>query len=330
MTGAPSIADALARGWLLAWIVWSMIPVGSLVWVMIHAVTGGRWGDALAPALRPATALVPLAALTFLGIAATLPALYPWAADPGRVKADVARLYLNPVGFDLRAGLALAGWSGLALLVLTGRCTRLVAGLGLAFYGFSLSLVAVDWILSVYPAYVSSAFAADIALHQMLAALAWAALVGVPGRDGQRTGDLAQLILATLLGVLYMGLMAYVVAWYGDLPSKAAWYLKRGEGTWRAVLLAAFVAGGLVPFGMLLFSAVRRSAALLRAVGVLVLVGLALHLAWTLLPAYGDGAGAAAAAGLAGLAVLALLSRRAARFTARTFADASAPESRHA
>ena len=59
---------ALARGWLLAWLTWSAVPVGSLVLILIHRVTGGRWGEALAPALRPAAALVPLAALAFLGL----------------------------------------------------------------------------------------------------------------------------------------------------------------------------------------------------------------------------------------------------------------------
>lgn len=75
--------DALARGWLVAWLVWSAVPVGSLVLMLIHGVTGGRWGEALAPALRPAAALVPLAGLAFLGVALGLPALYPWAAEAG-------------------------------------------------------------------------------------------------------------------------------------------------------------------------------------------------------------------------------------------------------
>ncbi|AWN43098.1 hypothetical protein [Methylobacterium durans] len=302
------MTEALARGWLLAWIAWSAIPVGSLVLLLIHLVTGGRWGETLAPALRPAAALVPLAALAFLGVAAGLPADYPWATGQGAAKADVLRLYLDPALFLLRAGVTLAGWSLLALLCLTGRCGKLAAGLGLAFYGLTISLVAVDWILSVEPGFNSSAFASEIALHQILAALAWAAILSPPGLGARGASDLAGLVLAALLGVLYMGLMSYIVAWYGDLPPKAAWYMKRGEGAWGAVLAAAFLAGGLIPFAMLLVSAVRRSPATLRVVGLLVLVGLALHLAWYVLPAYGAGAGLAAAFGLPCLALLAIAS----------------------
>ncbi len=309
--------DALARGWLVAWLVWSAVPVGSLVLMLIHGVTGGRWGEALAPALRPAAALVPLAGLAFLGVALGLPALYPWAAEAGRVKPDVARLYLDPALFDLRAALALAGWSALALLYLAGRCGPLVAALGLSFYGLTISLVAVDWILSVEPHFTSSAFAAGIALHQILAALAWAAVASPPGLDEARAADLAGLILASLLGVLYLGLMSYIVAWYGDLPAKAAWYLKRGTGAWVAVLAAAVALGGILPFAALLFARLRRSAAALRVVGLLVLVGIALHLAWYVLPAYGADAGLAALFAVPGLALLASASRPVGRRVAR-------------
>jgi hypothetical protein len=308
---------SLARGWLLAWLVWSAVPVGSLVLMLIHRVTGGRWGEALAPALRPAAALMPLAALAFLGVAFSLPTLYPWAADPGAVKPGIAALYLDPALFDLRAAVALVGWSVLALLCRAGRCGPLAAALGLSFYGLSISLVAVDWILSVEPHFTSSAFAAGIALHQILAALAWAALASPPGLDEDRAADLAGLILATLLGVLYMSLMAYIVAWYGDLPEKSAWYLKRGTGPWIAVLLAALAAGGLLPFAGLLFARIRRSAASLRVVGLLVLVGVALHLAWYVLPAYGTGAGPAAACAILFVALLAALSAPAGRRLAR-------------
>jgi hypothetical protein len=59
----------------------------------------------------------------------------------------------------------------------------------------------------------------------------------------------------------------------------------------------------------------------LRVVGLLVLVGVDLHLAWYVLPAYESGAGAAAAFAVPGLALLALVSvpvgRRLARI--RTF-----------
>ncbi|BAU88628.1 hypothetical protein MPPM_0023 [Methylorubrum populi] len=310
------MSDALSRGWLLAWIVWSAVPVGALVLAMIHAVTGGRWGEILANVLRPATALVPLVALTFLGVALGLQAAFPWSAGIG-AKADVLRLYLDPTLFLVRAAVTLFGWSILAGLYLSGRTNTLVAGLGLTFYGLTISLVSVDWILSVEPGFNSSAFPADVALHQILAALAFAALASPRSLDSRGASDLAGLMLATLLGVIYLELMSYIVAWYGDLPPKAAWYLKRGAGPWSGVLVASLILGGILPFLALLFSAVRKSPALLRGVGLLVLIGVALHFAWFVLPAYGAEAGSAAAAAVVALVVLVLLSVFASRHIVR-------------
>lgn len=310
------MSEALFRGWLVAWIVWSAVPFGALVLAMIHAVTGGRWGETLAPALRPATALVPLATLTFLGVALGLHAAYPWAAGIG-AKPDVLRLYLDPTLFLVRAAVTLVGWSVLAWLCLAGRAGTLVAALGLTFYGLTISLVSVDWILSVEPGFNSSAFPADVALHQILAALAFAALASPPSLDARGASDLAGLMLATLLGVIYLELMSYIVAWYGDLPPKAAWYLKRGASPWGIVLVASLILGGILPFLALLFSTVRESPALLRGVGLLVLIGVAVHFAWLVLPAYGEAAGAAAAGAVVALVALVLLSRFVSRLIAR-------------
>lgn len=299
--------SALLRGWLLAWTIATAVPAGSLVLLLIHRITGGRWGEALAPVLRPAALCLPLAALAFLPVMLGTHAIYPWAASAGAAaKPDVARYYLNPLLFDLRAAVTLVGWSVLAALIATERANRLVAGLGLAFFGLTVSLVAVDWILSLEPHFVSSAFAAGIAIEDLLAALALAAVVS-PGRlEAQDASDLAALMLATLSGVVYIALMAFIVAWYGDLPAKAAWYLRRGEAPWLPVILTSLVAGGVLPFGLLLFGSVRRSRAALRPVGLLVLLGIALHRAWLILPAFAD-AGTTALLAAVTLLVMALV-----------------------
>jgi hypothetical protein len=202
--------------------------------------------------------------------------------------------------------IALGGWSILALLVTAGRCSKLAAGLGLAFHGLIISLVAVDWMLSVELGYPSSSFAAGIAIQQILSALAFAALVAPSGLDEARCRDLAGLLIAALLGVVYIDFMAYVVAWYGNLPDKAAWYLRRSEGAWAAVILVATLVGAVLPFALLLSARGRRSRWALRFIGLLVLIGIALHVVWLLAPVFTPGAITAAATGLAALAGLSI------------------------
>ena len=300
-------AETIARAWLVAFGAWSCVPIGSLVLLLVHRLTGGAWGRAAAPVLRPAAALTPLAAFAFLPVLLWLPGIYPWAADPAAAPPDVARWYLNATSFTVRAVVALGGWAVLGLVFAAGLGSRLVAALGLAFFGLSISLVAVDWFLSIEPRYVASAFAATVAIQQMLAALAVAALIGAPDLDGEVAGDIGGLLIATLLGVVYLQFMTFVVAWYGDLPEKASWFLKRGQPGWIAALIAALLLGTLVPFGILLVGAARRSRLGLRISGALILIGTAVHFAWLILPASDAGAGTIVLA-LGGMVVLSALS----------------------
>ena len=298
----------LLRGWLVAFAIWSLVPIGSMTLLLIHRLTRGKWGQAAAPVLRPAAAMLPLVALAFVPVLVGITDIYPWAADPSAIPADVARWYLSESSFAVRAVITLAGWSVLGVIFAAGLGSRLLAGLGLAFFGLTISLVAVDWFLSLEPHYVSSAFAAMIAIQQLLAAVAVTALIGTPRIEGKVAGDLGALLIATLLGVAYLELMTFVVAWYGDLPAKAAWFVKRTGSGWIAVLTTAIAFGAVLPFGMLLVKTIRGSRRGLRVAGGLILFGSILHIVWLLVPAFDDQIGVVVATCVC-LVALCLVSR---------------------
>ena len=299
--------EPLLRGWLVAFAIFGSVAVGSMTWLLIHRLTGGEWGMAAAPVLRPAAAMIPLLLLAIVPVLTGLPHIYPWAADPSSIPADVAHWYLNGLSFSIRSFIALAGWSFVAIIVAAGSASKLQAGVGLAFFGLSISFVAVDWYLSLEPHYVATAFAAMIAVQQLLAALAFVTLIGTPAIHGRVAGDLGGLLIATLLGVVYLEFMTFVIAWYGDLPDKAEWFLKRAGPGWVGVLVAALLIGALLPFAMLLVQAVRRSSSGLRVASALILCGTTLHFAWLLVPAFDDQADVTAGA-IAGVAILAVIS----------------------
>lgn len=280
----------IMQGWLIAFVFVSGIPIGSLVLLLIHRLTGGRWGIALAPVLLPAASLVPMVALVFLPLAFGLSAPYRWASDNSMLRPAVAHAYLNQPAFLLRSAVALIGWSVLAIAVVRERCTTLMAGLGLVFHAVVISLVAVDWVLSIDSGFSSSAFAATIAIQQLLSALSFAAIAGAAGWRKEVTADIAGLIMATLLGTVYLGLMSFIVIWYGNLSDKAAWYLLRGRDGWQWLIAAAVVIGALVPLCLLLKQSIRQSRSALRVIGCLILFGAFLHVAWLIAPGFGSGA----------------------------------------
>jgi hypothetical protein len=300
--GLTATPKSVVQGWLVAFVFLSGIPIGSLVLLLIHRLTGGRWGVALAPVLIPAASMVPLVALVFLPLAFGLSAPYRWASDASGLRPAVAHAYLNQTAFLLRTAVALIGWSVLAVVVVRRRCTTLTAGLGLVFHGIVISLVAVDWILSIDSSFSSSAFAAAIAIQQILSALSFAAIAGSAERQNEVTADLAGLILATLLGTVYLDLMSFIVIWYGNLPEKAAWYLARGHDGWQWVIVTAAAIGALVPLCLLLKQSFRQSGAALRLIGGLILFGVFLHVVWLMAPTFGSGAVIAAVIAVIALA----------------------------
>jgi len=280
---------AVMQGWLIAFVFVSGIPIGSLILLLIHRLTGGRWGTALAPVLMTAASMVPLVTLIFLPLTFGLSAPYRWASDALMLRPEVAHVYLNRPAFMLRSAVALFGWSVLAVALVRGRCTLLMAGLGLVFHAIVISFVAVDWILSIDSGFSSSAFAAAIAIQQLLSALSFAAIARAAGGPKEITADIGGLIIAMLLGTVYLDLISFIVIWYGNLPDKVAWYLVRGRDGWQWLIAAAVVIGALVPLCLLLKQSFRQSSIALRLIGSLILLGIFLHVVWLIAPAFGSG-----------------------------------------
>jgi hypothetical protein len=302
---APRVA---AAGWLIAFVFLSAIPLGSLAWLLIHRLTGGHWGDALALILGPAAAATPFLVVAFIPVLITLPLLYPWAGSAPDIPPDVRSLYLNIPLYLLRSAIAFIGWSVIVLLLprLRGPATRLFVSLGLLFHVVMICLVSTDWILSSEPLFMSSSFGATIAVTQLLAALSFAALAAPPlGRRAAR--DLGGLMLAVTLGITYINFMAVLVMWYGDLPDKVSWFVLRVHEPWLSVAIACFVLGSLIPVAALLLTRVRESHAALRWVAVSSLAGIALFDVWLLAPVYGTGALGAAFLSIVALACVILV-----------------------
>ncbi len=275
--------QAAARGWLAAFVFFSQIVLGSLALLLLHGLVEARWGIAFGPLLKAFVLGVPLLAFFWIPVAIHLSAVYPWALSPSAIPHDVGKRYLNPASFQLRSIVALAGWVLFSvLLLISGTMSRVTAALGLVFFGLSSYVFGFDWILSTGAPFISSSFAAEMAIQCILAALAACALFAAGVGDEQARGDVGGFLLAASLGVFYFAMMAYIVNWYGNLPDQAAWYLDRSDA-WL-VAAAAVLFGAAIPIVSLLYGSVRNSGRALGFVGISALAGVALHDLWLLAP----------------------------------------------
>ena len=284
LAGALTARDgaAWAVAWLFAFVLATMVPVGSLAMLLAFGITGGRWGKDLAPVLVPAARAVPLLLLALIPVLVTRGHVSPLTG----AAADAGPIYLNPIFFDARSIIAILIWTYLAWSEAWRK--PLTAGLGLTAHLILMSLLPGDWILTLPPGSTSAGFGLGFGIEQMFAALAFAALLARQGGAPRASRDLAGLMVTTLLGAMYFIYMQFLIIWYGNIPEKVEWYVARAG--WWPLGLAAFVLGAALPFLAILHPAVRRDPALLRWVGGCALVGVVLHVAWLTMPAAGAAA----------------------------------------
>ncbi len=274
----------LLHGWLIAFAFLGGFPLGALALMMIHRLTGGRWGEAARPILVAATAALPLALLLVLPLLLGARLVYPWAADPSSAGSGVAAIILNPWSVGLRSLVGLGILCLFGRRLLAGRLGALGAGLGLCVYALFMNVASYDWLLSLDPRFTSSAFGAQIIVGQMLSALCLAAFLGRAPDEDPAWADLGALILATTLGESYLLLIGFSIDWYGDLPDQAHWYVSRTLGGWRWLEIAGALLGAVLPMLALLFGRVRRDPLLLRPVALAVLLGLLIEDIWLVAP----------------------------------------------
>lgn len=291
--------------WLVAWWFGMGVVMGGLGNVWIHTLSGGPWGEAIrAPAFARARGYW-LLALLFLPVLVRAPVLYSWMShaadgvarwsgelDPGL--AGFKSAWLTPGFFVARSLGYLAAWGVLAAASDTARWSRSprFAAFALLVYALTVSLAAVDWIMSLDALWYSSVFGLLVMTGQLLAGLALAVLdvarVNVRGvEDRLRLRDLGNLLLMYVLGWAYLAFVQYLIIWANDLPHEIRWYLPRLHGAWGGVALALVLFHFALPLVILLFRAAKQAPQVLGGVAIGLLLFHLADAAWMILPSVG-------------------------------------------
>lgn len=285
------------QSYLSAYLFWLGISLGSMAILMLHQLTGGRWGHLIGAPLTAATRLLPLLALLFIPLLFGLHDLYAWSrADEIARDAIVQRKewYLNPTFFMIRAAIYFAVWSALGRLltsaaaVETSRRQRLSAG-GLILYGFSVSFAAFDWLMSLTPHWYSTTFGLLVGTGQMLAAMAFAIIAAAllsSDQPAERFHDLGNLLLMFVMTWAYLAFTQYLIVWMENLPHEVEWYVPRAETGWRWIGLLLIVFHFAAPFFVLLFRSAKRAPYALAATAAVLLLAHLIDAFWLVVPPF--------------------------------------------
>ena len=303
------------QAWLSAMVLFSLWPLGSLGLLLAHALTGGRWGDALRPGLLLGLSTMPLLLPVAVPYVATLSPLYEWARPDGALLPN--RFWLNLPFAGLRGVIYLVTWLGLGALAAgraqAGRSLVGLACIGLPLLALTVSFAAIDSTMSLQPHFISSAYGMIAMTGAGVLALSCAVLV-TDSLGTAEADQVGKLMLGLALLWIYLDFMQLLIVWQSDLVSQAPWYLRRARGGWGLVSGVVALMHGIIPVLALLFTPVRRSWRALRVLAWMVVTAEVLRTAWTVLPAVPRAPGlvdAACLLGVGGLAAAVALRRRA-------------------
>ena len=313
VVGSIVAPAAFPHAWLAALTVWLGWPIGCMGLLLIHALTGGRWGYTIRPQLVAGMSTLLLLLPALVPLLLVLPTLYPWAR-PDAASHIENRFYLNLPFFLGRGVIYLIVWFGLAGLIL--RAFRLdmtdarlarIAPPGLILLAITVTYASIDATMSLDPRFASSAYGLIAIVEMGLLALSvsmFAAVAGPP-LDNGTLPVLAKLLLGLLILWAYLDFMQMLIVWQSDLPNEAPWYVVRSTGGWGVA--AAVVAGChfVLPFFALLSPRLQRSSRGIACVTALLILGEIVRGWWFVVPPSGRSLGAVdilAMLGLIGIA----------------------------
>src|SRR5260221_5929795 len=107
------------HAYLVGFIFWIGITIGSLALLLLQHLTGGAWGVVIRRVLEASTRTLPLMLILFIPIIFGLKQIYPWTSAAFMSETPALQQkahYLNPSFFVTRALIYFAFWSLLALL----------------------------------------------------------------------------------------------------------------------------------------------------------------------------------------------------------------------
>jgi hypothetical protein len=281
--------DEFYRAYLLGFMCWLGVALGSMAILMIRHLTGGGWGMVIRRILGAAMRTVPLLAVLFIPVILGIKKLYIWAQPLENITdkhlrehlEDITKTYLTTNGFIVRAIFYFAIWNLLSFLLShwskqtdhagapdnTDRF-KVVAGPGLILYGFTISFAAIDWVMSLDPSWISTIFGLVVLIGQVLSAMCFAVVVErilynyKPMSEMLKPDfvhDHGKWMLAFTMVWAYFNYSQWLIIWAGNLPAEITYYIRRLNGGWGSVGLFIVIFHFVVPFGILLSRPFKRN-----------------------------------------------------------------------
>lgn len=283
LIGAFVKPTQFAYSWLLAFMFFLSICLGSLFLVLLHHLFDASWSVPIRRVLEHIAFLSPVLLILFLPIALLAPKIYPWMQlDPHTDHALEAKQPLFTfASFYIVAAICFGVWIFLSRTLRkwsleqdrTGKalCThrmRFHACWGVFAFAITLSLAAIMWMKALQHQWFSTMYGV-----YYFAASVWTTIATIYVITAllKRQGPLREVVhdtqfyflgsmfLAFTVFYAYIHFSQYFIIWNANIPEETFWYVLREKGSWWDIGMIIIFGHFFIPFLMLLRIDVKLS-----------------------------------------------------------------------
>ncbi|MEW6443110.1 MAG: NrfD/PsrC family molybdoenzyme membrane anchor subunit [bacterium] len=288
------------QAYLVNFLFWTGMAFGAVVFSAALRMTNACWAGQIQRLAEAPASFLPFAFVLFWILYAGREYLFPWIHEPVPEKAA----WLNVPFLFARDGVGILAFTASSVALvhasvrrdrqagaqqpapLSGlaRIERILPPLVAVLYGFVLTLLAFDLIMSLDPHWLSTLFGAyyfvgslytGLAVLMLMAALLSRRKGGEAYVQPKQLHDLGKLMLAFCLVTADFFFTQFLVIWYGNLSEETPFVILRvRQSPWSTLSLTVLIVCFALPFVVLLSRSAKKTPAAMIGLSLIILIGM--------------------------------------------------------
>lgn len=285
----------------------------SLFMVAIEHITGAVWSVPLRRVFEILGSMVYALPVFALPAIFSMNELYHWTHAEGDAILMRKAAYLNPTFFGIRFVLIMGLWMLFHKLFtgnsykqdstgdqrLTSKNIKLAA-IFIPVFGFSLTALAIDFMMSLEPHWFSTMFGVNFFAGSLVTALSIIAIAVIllnengylmPGIIGDHYYSIGFGMFAANVFWTYTAFSQCMLIWYANQPEETPWFIHRWENGWWVISIALVLVHFVIPFFALIQRKNKRNPNRMLFCAGLYIFAHCFDLYWIVMPAHDSAQG---------------------------------------
>lgn len=289
------------------------VAVGALFLIALEYIAGAVWSTPFRRVSEFLASLLPVSVLLAIPLFVNMHDLFHWT-HTDVVESDAIlkhkEPYLNMQFFLIRFVVVLGAWILFYYLFKRNsvkqdtdrdqkhtRTNIKLAAVFIPFFAISVSVFAIDWLMSLEPHWFSTIFGIYYFTGTAICALAVTTFLVVSlsekgyffkGINENHYYSFGALLFGLLSFWAYIAFSQFMLIWYANLPEENFWFIARWKNGWEYVSIAMVLLHFWIPYFMLVSRPSKMNPGNLKRTSLLLIFVHFLDLYWLAMPTYNE------------------------------------------